>query len=369
MGIYRSALHRRTALWMVVTVAVGALFAGISQTKAEPPESLVKAAKQEGKVVVDGPPLADVREALTKGFQQKYGIEVMYISSGTSKSGSRVRAERAAGKYLLDVFLSGADTPLLTFKKSGWLEKIESALVDPDVTNPKDWSEGHLWYLDPDRTVLRLLRYVTPELVINTKQIKPGEITKWSQLLEPKWKGKIAAKDPAVSGAGASLISYFYLYFGKDYVQALYQTQTPTITRNARQMAEWVATGEHPIGVGADSTEVERFQKAGYPVAIVMPTDGPGILSGGWGALCLMNKAPDPNAAKLFVNWLASKEGQTIYSKAANSLSLRKDVPTDWAPAYLFPKKGDKYLDTYAYDFIIEKRDAAFKRVRELLGL
>jgi iron(III) transport system substrate-binding protein len=353
-------------LSLAIAVVIGIASAPAS---AESPDALIKAAKAEGKVVVDGPPIEEVRTVLTEAFEKRYGIPVSYISSGSSKSGARVRAERAAGKYLLDVFISGADTPILTFKKSGWLDKVEDVLVDPEVTDAKNWADGRLWYMDPDRQILRVLRYVTPQLAVNSKEIKPGEITTWRQLLDPKWKGKIVAKDPSVGGAGSSLTSYFYLEFGEQFVADLYKTQAPAISRDGRQMAEWLANGKYPISVGPNMTDVEDFQAHGHPIEVILPTDGPGILSGGFGSICLLDKAPNPNAAKLFVNWLASKEGQQLYSKATTSLSLRTDLDNGWAPPYIIPKKDIRYLDTYEYDFVLEKRNAAFAKVRKLLGL
>jgi iron(III) transport system substrate-binding protein len=356
------------------TVALGAattfILVGLTQTTtAAPPDALIQAAKAEGKVVVDGPPIKRVREALTKGFKKRYGIPVSYISSGTSKSGSRVRAERAAGKYILDIFISGADTPLLTMHKAGWLDPVGPVLVDPDVTDKSKWSKGHLWYMDPDKTILRVLRYVSPQLIINTKLVKPGEVTKWSDLLNPKWKGKIVAKDPSISGSGASLISYFYKTFGASYVKNLYQTQTPFLTRSGRQMVQWLSQDKYAIGVGPSVSQFRRFKKKGFALDSVAPTDGPGIMSGGWGTISLLKNAPNPNAAKLFINWFASQEGQTIYSKVVTSLSLRKDVPHGWAPEFILPVKGKEYLDTYMHDFVVKERADAFKRVRKLLGL
>jgi iron(III) transport system substrate-binding protein len=331
--------------------------------------ALIKAAQAEGQVVVDGPPIDAVRSAVTEAFTNKYSIAVHYISSGSSKSGARVRAERAAGRYLLDVFVSGADTPLLTFKPGGWLDPIKPVLVDPDVTDPTKWSEGHLWYGDPDGHILRLLRYTTPNLAINTSIVKPGEISSWKDLLDPKWKGKIAAKDPSVSGSGASLISYFYLFFGPDFVTKLYQDQKPFISREARQPIQWLAQGTYPIVVGPDSNELKRFMELNYPIVPIFPKDGPGMLSGGWGMVGLMNKAPNPNAAQLFVNWLASREGLEVFAKTTASPALRRDVPHDWAPAYTVPEEGKEYVDTYEYKFVIEQRDAAFEKAKKLLGL
>ena len=364
-----SAPHfsRRDALAGALAAAA-ATHAAPAFAANNPMPALVSAAKAEGSVVVDGPPIDVIREALVQGFQSAYNIPVSYISSGSSQSGARVRAERAAGKYLLDIFISGSDTPTMTFLPAGWLDKIEPALVAPDVVDGRNWKNGHLWFEDDGHTILRVQQFVTPELVINTKQIKRGEITTWASLLEPKWQGKIIVKDPAISGAGASLIAYLYLQFGPDFVKKLYKDQKPIVSRDARQAAQWVAQGNYPILLGPDSVAIDQFQKLGYPVLPVFPNDGPSVLSGGWGLIGLMNKAPHPNAAKLFVNWIAGRAGQEAFAKSALSLSLRTDAHYEGLPGWLFPQKGTKYLDTYDYKFVTEQRDAAFTKARELLG-
>ena len=146
-----------------------------------------------------------MRESLVSGFQNAYGIPVTYLAGGTSASGARVRAERAAGKYLLDAYISGPDTPTMTMLPSGWLDRIEPILVAPDVIDKHKWKDGHLWYEDDAHTIMRVSQNVYPELAVNTKFVKRGEITTWKALLDPKWQGKLIARDPASSGAGGSL--------------------------------------------------------------------------------------------------------------------------------------------------------------------
>jgi iron(III) transport system substrate-binding protein len=331
--------------------------------------ALVAAAKAEGSVVVDGPPNDAVRTALTTGFQDKYGIPVSYISSGSGPSAARVRAERAAGKYLLDVFVSGSDTPIMSFLPSGWLDRIEPALIEPDVLNTKDWKDGHLWYADPNHTILRVLQYVSVELMINTKLASPKEITTWKSLLDPKWKGKLLIKDPRLPGAGQSLNSYFYIHFGPDFVKKLYIDQQPVFSGDARQGAQMLAQGEYPIWVGGEWGQADSFRKLGYPLAPVLPTDGPGILTGSFGLINLMNKAPHPNAAKLFVNWIAGREGGAIFAKAMLAGTLRTDIKQDWMPAVELTQPGRQYYDAYDYKFITVDRDQALAKFKALLGL
>ena len=330
--------------------------------------ALVIAAKAEGAVVVDGPPSDAAREALTTGFEKKYGIPVSYISSGGGPSGARVRAERAAGKYLLDVLVSGPDTPLLTFLPSGWLDRIEPVLVAPDVLNPKDWKDGHLWWVDPQHTILRVIAYTNVQVAVNTKLVAVKDIPTWKSLLDPKWKGKLLVKDPTTAGAGQSLTSYFYINFGPDFVRKLYVDQQPTFSRDPRQSAQFLAQGNFGVWIGSDFGQLEPFRKLGYPIEPVFPSDGPGILTGSYGFLCLMNRPPHPNAAKLFINWVASREGEAIFAKGLLAGSLRTDIKQDWMPDYQLPKPGRKYYDSYDYKFVTVERDAALAKVKELLG-
>jgi ABC-type Fe3+ transport system substrate-binding protein len=100
----------------------------------------------------------------------------------------------------------------------------------------------------------------------------------------------------------------------------------------------------------------------------VFPTDGPSVLTGGWGLIGLLNKAQHPNAAKLFINWLAGREAQTAYAKATQSLSLRTDLKYEGLPDFIFPQKGTKYMDTYAYKYVTDERAPALAKARALLG-
>jgi len=360
-------MNRRTALAGAGAALVTAA-GGPALAQSAPMAALISAAKAEGTVVVDGPPYDAVRTAFTDEFQKAYGIPVSYISSGSSQSGARVRAERAAGKYLLDVFISGPDTPIFTFLPGGWLDKIEPALIAPDVVDKRNWRDGHLWYADPNNTILRVQQFVAPELAINTKYVQPHEVSTWKALLDPKWRGKLAAKDPTITGAGASLDSFFYIELGPDFVKRLYIDQKPTLTRDQRQAAQWLAEGTYPILIGADYSNLIEFQKAGYAVVPVFPTDAPSVLTGGFGNLCLVNKAPHPNAAKLFINWLAGPAGELAYSEATQAPSLRTDLKYSGIPTFMFPQKGAQYMDTYSWQFVTEQRDTAFAKVRELLG-
>ena len=360
-------LSRRAAIAGALASAAASQLAPAS-AQSDAMKALIAAAKAEGSVAVDGPPIDAARELLTQGFQSAYGIPVSYVGTTNSTSGARVRAERAAGKYLLDVLVAGGDTPTMTYLPSGWLDKVEPILIAPDVVDKRRWKDGHLWFVDDGHYILRTQAYVTPELVINTKLVKPREVSRWKSLLDPKWQGKIVAKDPGVSGAGTSLIAMFYMQFGPDFVKRLYQGQKPTISRDGRQAALFLAQETYPILIGPEPTYIEQFKAQGYPLEYIFPTDAPSIISGGYGLLSLVNKAPHPNAAKLYINWLAGRDAQEKFAEALRAVSLRTDERYEGLPYWVFPQKGVTYLDTYDYKFVSEYRDAAMTKARELLG-
>lgn len=360
-------MKRRAALGGAFAAAAAAVTSRAG-AQTDPFRALIDAARAEGAVSVDGPPVDTVRAALTQGFTNAYGIPVAYIGSTNSTSGARVRAERSAGKYLLDVLVAGGDTPAVTYLPSGWLDRVEPVLIAPDVVDRRKWSDGHLWYMDDAHTILRTLRYVTPELVVNTKLVKPGEVTTWKALLDPKWQGKIVVKDPGVSGAGTSAIALLYTQFGPDFVKALYVGQKPTVSRDGRQAAQFVAQGAYSILVGPEAAFIDQFTAQGYPLQYVFPSDAPSTLSAGYGMISLVNKAPHPNAAKLYINWLAGRDGQKRFAETLRAVSLRTDEHYDDLPAWMFPRKDGKYLDTYDYKFVTEVRDKIMGKARELLG-
>jgi len=66
-------------------------------------------------------------------------------------------------------------------------------------------------------------------------------------------------------------------------------------------------------------------------------------VSDSFGGVSLMNRAPHPNAGKVFINWLLGKAGQTAWSKAMEQVSRRADVPSDHVPSYMAPKPSARY--------------------------
>ena len=328
---------------MVVALLVIALFGFDSASVAAEWDSTLAAAKKEAKVAVITDVTASMRDALTLDFEKKYGISVDLFGISGREVGPRVAAERKAGQFLWDIYIHGSTTALEAMIPMGALDPLEPALISADVKDPKTWRGGAIEFLDPGKTVLVMTPFHRGTIFYNTKLVNAKEFKSHKDLLDPKWRGKMVVDDPRRAGPGVATFTFFYLHpeLGPDFIRALGKQQM-TILRDYAQEVDAVGQGRYPVLIGAADFVAINRAKQGVPIAIVDArqlkegTD----LSPTNGNVALFNRAPNPNAAKIYINWLLSKEGQTIFSRANGYVSARLDVPTDHTDPWRVPLPG-----------------------------
>lgn len=311
-------------------------------------ERTLKAAKQEGKIVVYGPSNRDEQRALLDGFQKAHPeIRLLYISGRMSQLANRVMAERRAGKRMVDILLGSTTTLNRTLKPAGVVVPIRSALLLPEVRDPSVWFRKKLWFGDNEDKYLFLWRGASSgSFVINTNLAKKEEFTTYFDLLNPKWKGKIVAQDPRGAGRGHSANVFFYhaKEYGPKFIRRLFGETDIVLSRDSRQMVDWLGHGKFAIGLFVGSAgEVERSIRQGLPLAEVAPTTG-SVSMGTPRAVNLVQGAPHPNAARVYINWLMSREGQIAYQKATGNNSLRTDIPKDTVVPSEILKEDREYI-------------------------
>jgi iron(III) transport system substrate-binding protein len=333
-------------------------------------DALVAAAKEEGKVVVIGPPDATVRKALPEAFKAKYGITVEYIGGRGTETAAKLRAERGSGIYTVDVAFGGSDSMATTYYGEKFIAPLKPELIDPTVTDPTKWKKGKLWFSDPeDMYVLRLFNTAGPIVFLNTKLVKPDEVKSVQDLLNPKWQGKIAAHDPTVAGSGIGQATRFYLQFGEDFLKKLYVDQKPVINRDRRQLTDGVARGAFPIALDGEDEQLRKLKADGLPIeAIYSFQDMGGTVSSGIGQMVLLDKAPNPNAARLFANWIASKEGLEVFSRARGEAPTRNDIDaTAYLPKEIIPDPQLSYYDVHNWTDAVAARQKVMGIMRQLM--
>ena len=330
---------------------------GSAEAKSGSWDDLVAAGKREGKVVVAGSPDPRARQVITTGFKDRFGIEVEYIGGNPGDVSARIERERVAGQYNVDVMLAGGDTTFGTFYPKGLLEPIKPALLLAEVADGSLWKTGQPWFRDPEgQLVLQLFNTITTTITINLQAVSPADVPTAESLLDPKWAGKIAAHDPSINGGGAIVGAALYVSKGKDFVTTLYRDHKVALSRDNQQVADWLAHASYPIGLAASQSFLEPHIKAGLTFARPRLSDVKEAVSGGFGLVCLFDHAPHPNAARVFVNWIASKEGMAAYGRAIAQAPVRNDVAVDWLEPELLPKPGVSYVDTYEYKFQVQER-------------
>ena len=334
-------------LALIVLSPVGA--AGQTAAWKSSWEETLAAAKAEGKLVISGPPIPELRQVMPAAFKARFGITIDYIGArGGTDAAARMRAERQAGIHAIDVVFAGNQSMALIFHREKMLQPLRPALQLPEVVDGKYWKKGKLWFADPEELyILRLANTVTTMFHINTDQVKPGEISSVKDLLNPKWKGKIALQDPTISGSGSNQAAHLFLQHGEDFIKQLYVDQSPVIIRETRQITDGLARGTYAISLGAEDGKIETLRKEGVPVSILENlSDLYRETSSGFGQIAIIEPAPHPNAAKVFVNWIASREGSEVLNRAIGTASTRNDIDESHLPPEIIPKPGVQYYDT-----------------------
>jgi iron(III) transport system substrate-binding protein len=293
-------------------------------------EQVVAAAKREGKVAIAGPTGAAAREALMRFADFYPEIQIEYGALSGRDFPARVLPERQADQYLWDVHVGGVNSAIASLKPQGVLDPVRP-VIRQELQRDDLWLGGFDfgWAdLDQQYIFMYAINAAAP-IGVNRDFVSRQEFNHPRQIVDPRWKGRIVVEDPSQPGGGASYFSLLVHAYGDDFGRRLLKDQEPVITRDRRQIVEWIVRGRYPVGMGlVTGGDLGAFQQAGLGLNIE-PVAAPEVvgLNPGPGAVMLVNRAPRPNAAKVFINWLLSKEAQELWG-----LSQYNSRRTDVAP-------------------------------------
>jgi iron(III) transport system substrate-binding protein len=291
----------------------------------------LNAARKEGKVAVAGAPGQPYRDVV-RAFEMKYPeIALEYQGFRPTDFVPRFYKERQAGRFLWDVYFNGPTTFDVEAKKAGDLLPVRPVFILSGVADEKAWYGGFQnAFLDKEkRYIFSFQTQIGAQAYVNREVVSEKELNSIEGLTDPKWKGKITLYDPRIDGAGNGRIAVWIGVFGEEFVKSLLK-QEVALTRDRRQLAEWVVRGRFPIGVGLSEPVLYQLQQQGVGSNVkplgTSRTRGAYRLSSTNGVVRLINKAPHPNAATVFINWLLSKEGQTAWVKSTGEASRRLEL-------------------------------------------
>ena len=334
---------------------------------------IVEAGKKEGKVVVSVPASAELRKDVERIFKQRFGIEAELNAGRGAAIVGKIQQEVRAGVFNFDVHMGGSESMVTGLLAEGILEPFEPAMILPEVKDPKQWWGGHIWIDNAKRFIYSSQAYQTENIWYNTELVKPEEFRSFSDLLHPKWVGKIGYLDPRTPGSGTSIWSFLWQLRGEAFVRKL-AGQKLYLSRDQRVLAESLAKGKISLVIGLTYYSFAPFLKAGLPVKPLPNPRDEVYVSGGSGHVTIIKGAPHPNAAKVFVNWFLGKEGQEIFSKAMGQGTRRFDVDTHWMKEFgviaakdsLTPDQYPK-LENQSDDRVFKVREPAAELARKIL--
>ncbi|HVY59748.1 MAG TPA: ABC transporter substrate-binding protein, partial [Xanthobacteraceae bacterium] len=325
----------------VLAASAALLWAGAASAQAPqgyPADyaKLVDAAKKEGKVVVYATTDAAAAHPLISDFQALYpGIQVEYSDLNSTELYNRFIAEAAAGSGTADVLWSSAMDLQVKLVADGYATSYAS----PEIPALPKWA---VWKNEAYGTTYEPVSFIYNKRLVPAADV-PQDHAALLKLLTSKpdaYKGKVTAYDPERSGVGYLFVNQDEKNFPQahDLFKAFGKVNIKLYT-SAGAMMERVTSGEHTIGYGIFGSYALARQKKDPNLGIVLPKDYTLVLSR---VAFVSKQAKNPNAAKLFLDYLLSRRGQTIVANKAELYSLRTDVEGEATAKRVGELLGDK---------------------------
>jgi iron(III) transport system substrate-binding protein len=289
-------------------------------------EALTAAAKDEGSVTwyTTDPPAAVNR--IVKGFSTRYGIKVDYVRAASNELTQRYSAEAQAGKVQADVIDGPASAFYSDAMQKGWTTPLKTAGIPTldDGEFPKQF------YREDQGIAIDIV--ITWLMGYNTRQVSADKAPKtWDDMLKPEFNNRIILVDPRASDAHVEFWDRIMLARGEDFLTR-FKAQSPRLAAGGPAAVEALAAGEGAIVLPAAGANITASKANGAPVEMVQPELTVGIESG----VALSRNAAHPNAGRLFIDYLLSREGNAVANEDPGSHS---PYGADFPKEYHSPRK------------------------------
>lgn len=337
-----------------IAVAALALFAGAAQAQMTEQESkLYEAAKKEGSIVwYVSQTTTEFADAACQQFNKRYpGVTCNAVRASGQVVMQRLMQEVQANAVQADVMSTNDDGQMVTLDRAKQLANYTPENHKHMIPSLLEAGNGGKWSITA----------VAPlGMMANSKLVKAEEAPKdWKDILDPKWKGQVAIGHPGFSGSVGVWVVTMKKLFGWDYFTQLAKNE-PQVGRSIADGVSLVESGERKIAV-VPMTLAEGSRIQGKPTLAIYPAGGlilpPGVTA-------IMEKAPHPNAARLFMEFLLSKE----YSESLRASArwpMRTDVP---APEGLPSLGSMKVLSTPTEEVMNQLKEIQ-TQFRETFGI
>ncbi len=325
----------------------------------------VESAREEGSVICACPPVGALGEFLDAEWSAAFPGIALERTSAVGDWPARIATERSAGVYLWDVYFWASNPPSYALKNQGAFVPLIPELILPEVADEHVWGSWESVFMDIEKQYLMSFRGEISTVAYNARIISPEEFTDPEDLLNPAFRGQISIDDPRVAGAGDVFGAWFVRTYGADAWRRLLTEQEINFAGSRDDQAKGLVRGPHYIAVPSPgAANMQPYVDAGVDFDMrEMGYDAESaFMTIAYSTIGILSKAPHPNAAKVFVNWLLSRDIQEKLKRFAHN-SRRNDV----SPAFpeKQPRPGVQYFMPQAED-AIEDREIAIRLAKEV---
>ena len=340
-------MAKKTSLWALMLVMLVTMLAagcGGGDKKAAP--------ANDGKKLII---YTSMKETLIKGIvdgfkKQNPDIDVDYQSAGAGKLMAKIAAERQSGKILADVIWTSEVPDFYKMKEEGILAKYESPVLKETV-NPFDDYDGSF----------HAARLGTLGIVINTDKVKTPP-TQWSDLLKPEFTNGFGIANPALSGTSYMSVALLEKQFGWEYFDKV-KANGGRIGKGSGQVIDDTASGELTACLGVDYITNAKIKKGAHiqmcypPEMLVVPSP-----------VAIFKDSKKMDAAKKFVDYLLSKEAQTLVAEQG-TIPVREDVTIPAKFNLPAPKEALAKSIKINYTEAVKTKEATIKKFSEVMQM
>ena len=292
---------------LLLVLATVALLSAAPARAFDGEKELYEAAKKEKKLTwYTAHYDTDTAAAICQGFEKKYpGVGCDYVRTTAQVAYQRLAQDQKAGIAQASVISTTDTSHFGKMKQDGWLQKYRPK-------NLPELIDAFKPYNDPDDYFVATAAGLVL-ITYNTSVVSASEAPKkWTDLTDPKWKGKVSIGHPGFSGYVGTWVVLMRKLYGWDYFKKL-ELNKPRIGRSINDTVTMLNAKESLVAAGPSATTLESRAK-GNPVAVVYPEDGALLMVS---PSSVLKNAPAPNAGKLFMEYLLSRECNEIQVKHA----------------------------------------------------
>jgi len=311
---------------------------------------IVAAGKKEGEVTYYTSEELPHANRLKAEFEKKYGIKVNVLRMSSNLLNNRTVQEFDSGIHVVDVLMLANVEHFDNAKAKGMLQSFTPATIK-FYTNPVYYDPAHFWHA---------VRLAPSTINYNKNLVKGDMIPKtWKDLVDPRFKNKLAQGNPRASSTTAVIDFNLVKLYGWQYFEALKKNNI--MTQQSCSQPNLISSGER-LMIPCDYGISAAARLENLPIASVFPQDGVFVIVS---PVAVMAKAPHPNAAKVFLNWVLSSEGQTLYTHGGMISPLDTDevkYPAD------FPDRKSLKLITTSEEEYRKWVPGGLEKFAELFG-